>query len=511
YLADIKQNVSALLTKVETLRKTGSLSLKNTYILDVFSNNQIKLRTAALPLVERVVIMSIIASNADVVQNRLAADRVHGFQYHPSSRSGTYEWSADLFGLAYPVPKGADGDVYEPMKPVTQTSTPPFFSALGDGLYEALNAAAQWLVHKTGGVRSVAWRDVESFYPSIRRPLLWSTLREYGFSQDGAQFLEEVSQFLGAANEFGISPVDDSWGFLANVYLSPVGRALSHNGRTFQRCADEYFLMAGGAKDRAVAEQFLISELAKLKLTLSPAKRADIELNEGKFVSGAQFSLFANGFWMTILVKGTDQGYTLSPNISIETWHGMLRRVLAVNTANRLHNESRTLVRSVNYARERDVLIPPDTEHGLGERARRYRQALGSPPGLEILLQQRLEESAKAGHTWALHWLLTLLSDIGPKGMVAFDVVARLADASQVDVVLRAQASLTLAKIADFSKAKPVIDGIKPTGLPLADRINMVALYFAEMRWGGNWLQRAQGWGDPSLFSYLAKNKGGKK
>src|ERR1051325_9309235 len=98
YLQDIADTRREYLAEVDAKRKGGAISLEGSYPSDIYSNSDLKFRTVTLPLAERVIITSIIASQADTVQARVPADRLRGFEYGPKKQSAAYDWLADTFG-----------------------------------------------------------------------------------------------------------------------------------------------------------------------------------------------------------------------------------------------------------------------------------------------------------------------------------------------------------------------------------------------------------------------------
>lgn len=507
YLADVARDKKGALQELEALRKGGKLSLDSVRSLEIFSNDDLKFTTAAIPFYERVIISALIASGAAPVQEKLLADRLNGFEYRPASQRAVYEWTADLFGRAYDEDSAAaEAAATRPLAEVTQTSKTPLFSALNDGLYQALSATSEWLLNTHVEPRSVAWRDIRGFYRSIPRARLWAILGELGFRADVAKCLEEVAGACVAAPTHGIPPIDDAWGFLASAYLAPVDQALSRQGRQFQRAADEYFLMASDTTDRLAGERLLGSELAKLNLTLNVNKRAEIELDMKTLGCDEAIPLAVDAFLLTIFTRTTAPCRPERETITVTTWRRMLRDVLSVPTGSASHNRTMTMLRAMHFARQELVLNAPGlTTDRLSDRARRYRESLAGLGELTSLLSRRLEEAVSARRWWFCHWLLVLLSDFGPQRGAASDAVARLASSPSVDAMVRAQALLTLAKTAEPGVAKPLLERIQPSGSVMADRSHLVALHVAQRRWGGNWLSRFDKPEHTRLLNHLAK------
>lgn len=510
YLADVAADRAGFVKEAQALQNKGSIGTDQFYPVDIYSNDNLKFRAAAIPFPERVLITATICAHAGSIQRELLADRLDGLQFRPSKRRATYEWTGDMLGVAWRAPDGSPWGQVDPLTAVTRSSKPPLFSALDDGLYTALINVGQWLRNIdpwSGSTRAVHWRDVRGFYGNISRPQLWGMLDRFGFKKDTLRFLEEVSRACGITGDTGIPPLDDAWGFLANAYLLPVDRALSGSGRQFRRCADEYFLFAGDEKDQVAAERLLTTELAKLRLTLNPDKRADlvilIPLGEGEVRT-----LAADAFFLKIRAAMTSPYVPKDLMVNANGWQAMLKESLSVEPGKAPHARTMTLVRAMHFARERAVLNLPDDKAGSSTRARQYSEVLAAAGWLPGLLRRRLQDAVRVERTWPCLWMLALASDLGPRGAPAFDVARQIATGTQTDPLLRAHALLTMAKIGDRDKTVKLLDQIRPSGQDMADRTNLLALYFAEKRWGGEWMSRIDSPQHSRLRRYLLSRKG---
>ncbi len=161
YLRDVSDKRNAYVSELSALRSQRTIRLDHTSVFDVYSENRLKFRTASLPVKERLLIMGAIASQANIVQKAAPTDRLDAFLFRPAPRSAAYEWTADLFGLAFP--GGPDGDHNErlirPLTPVTQSAKPPLFSSLD---YMRLS------MRRASGLSTASYR-------SVRRPgEMWS-------------------------------------------------------------------------------------------------------------------------------------------------------------------------------------------------------------------------------------------------------------------------------------------------------------------------------------------------
>jgi hypothetical protein len=498
YFKDVSERADDFVTE---LAQQSEITLDGTYSLPVYSESTLKFHTAVVPLSARVLLNGLIASQGEVTRRVLNADRLSGFEYLPPLRTKVPGWVGDLFGAVYgkaedpptPGPRGPFG-VYAPY---TRTRNAPLFTAAGEGLSEALAGAGVWLATRRTSVRSAVWADVQAFFPSINRNTLWKVLERAGAAPGFSACLEAVSRQMGGP---GLRPIDDAWTFLATFYLTPVDEALDKLDGSWQRCGDEYLLLADDTGSRSKMLALLSNELAKMGLKLNPVKTATIEINASD--PPAEKALLFDGFRLHLDIESSSATWKVT---SPSSWPDMLRTILPADASSPRHNAVMLLLRSIHVAREADALNLHRGGQVTDVRAKRYVNTIA---GLEWLPKQTtaaLRRAVADKHWWTCYWLLLLISDLGDRAAVALDTLAQIASNSTADPTLAAHATLALSKVGNEGDVRTLLAGAKSTGTVIGDRALLAAAFFAEKRWRRNsfdtWKSRA----DTRLFNYLSR------
>jgi len=380
--------------------------------------------------------------------------------------------------------------------PYPQMRTPPLFTAGGEGLSEALAGAGVWLANQGTSVRSVVWTDVQGFFPSIKRDVLWKVLGQAGAAKGFTSCCETVLQQLGGT---GLRPIDDAWTFLAGFYLTPVDDALDKSSFSWQRCGDEYLLLAHSATSRAEVLELVTRELQRLGLKLNPVKTATLEVSVSD-APGTKEMLF-DGLRLFLEIETSSIVYQVTTPAS---WPGMLRTVIPADASSPRQNAVMLLLRSIHFAREADAL---DLHRGSEPKSVRAKRYVGTMAALDWLPKQAtasLQRAFTDKHWWTCYWLLLLISDLGDRAKVADKAIARIASSATVDATLAAYATLALSKVGDEGEVRSLLSRPKPTGTMIGDRALLVAAFFQEKRWRRQSFDAWKSWGHPQLFHYLS-------
>jgi len=528
YYRDVDE--TAFLNDVSGIIASGAVDCGRSPVLDIYGGSQLKFRAAAAPLLVRVLLADVVASEAEKLQRSLLGDYVFGFKYQKDD-SAYNEWSADVFGGGFGL-KGTErppcdaGSRNQESRLPSDWNTrhsapgpPRVFTAGGEGLHECLTSVGRYMASSPTPRRSVLWIDISGFYRAANRAKLNRTLEQCGSNPQVVSFTSKIFEALSIGPQELVS-LDDTVAFLANFYLKPLDDALAQAKIVWRRYGDEYFLLAQGPSSTQSVRNAakLLTEAAQrqgLKVNLAVAKTLDVNYKELDNLEAladdctASWSVLdTDGFRLYVLAQassltGLESGDgTFRAVVSPGAWEASLKSVLEQPAGAAPLNTTFNLLRTMNVSRKDDVLRAPERGTKLSVRGQRYQETLARQGWLPAALQARLSESVSKNLVWHQLWLLRLAADAGSAAASATAPRVRQLMDSQNSVV-SAQAAFTFARIASPTDLALAGAKMRPVGDWLPDRMLACAACLAGIRLGRDLMGSSFEKMEARLISYL--------